>query len=167
MDESCHAWDWVTWSSHVTQVNQSCPTYERVIALMEVSHVAHMDVSWHTYEWVMAHVWMRYGTHESESCRIYRRQWTKAPPSTTSHVTRMNKSTHTYGRFISQMWTSQIWSKYLSNILTSFTHGIYIYIYILMSYIQVEVKKKLKKNHHPHKIYCRASKMYVKYIDNM
>jgi len=45
------------WMSHVTHMNDSCHTYERVMSHIWTSHVTHMNESCHTYEWVMSHIW--------------------------------------------------------------------------------------------------------------
>ena len=67
------------WMSHVTHMNESCHTYQRVISQIWMSHDPHMhksyhtyvSKSWHTYEWVMSQGCrpdQRHGTHMSESC---------------------------------------------------------------------------------------------------
>ena len=53
-----------TWTSHVTHMNESCHTYERVMSHIWTSHVTHMNESCHTYERVMSHKWMRRVTYE-------------------------------------------------------------------------------------------------------
>jgi len=69
--------------NHVTRMNESCHTYERVMSHVWMSHVTRMNESCQTYERVMSHVWM-------------------------SHVTRMNESCHTYERVMSRKWTSYV-----------------------------------------------------------
>jgi len=41
------------WTSHVTRMNESCHTYERVMSHVWTSHVTRMNESCHTYERVM------------------------------------------------------------------------------------------------------------------
>jgi len=84
-----HVWMW--WMSHVTQMNESCYAYERVIyTLQEYSescpscvtwmrHATHMNASRNTYECVTQHAWLRHATHMNASCD-------------------MNVSIHTYER---------------------------------------------------------------------
>jgi len=88
MNESCHTYEWVMshiWMSHVTHMNESCHVCVR--------HVTRMNESCHTYEWVMSHIWMSHVTHTNESCHTYEfvmsHVWT-------SHVTHMYESCHTY-----------------------------------------------------------------------
>ena len=68
---------------HVTHMNESCHTYERVMShiwmidfigvpchhhtTLRMSHVTHMNESCHTYEYVMSHIWMRHVAHTYES----------------------------------------------------------------------------------------------------
>ena len=52
------------WMSHVTRMNESCHTYEWVMAHVWMSHVTRMNESCHTYEWVMSHVWLSHVTGE-------------------------------------------------------------------------------------------------------
>jgi len=42
----------------VTHMNESCHTYEWVMAQVQTRHVTHMNESWHTYECVISHTWM-------------------------------------------------------------------------------------------------------------
>jgi len=64
--------DGVTWMSHVTPINQSCPIkshvkYECVISHISLSHVTSM--SHVTYEWVLSHISMRHVTSTSHVTR--------------------------------------------------------------------------------------------------
>jgi len=56
---------------YVTHMNESCHTYEWVMAHIWMSHGTHMNESLHTHEWVMAHIWMSHVTHMNESCHTY------------------------------------------------------------------------------------------------
>ena len=102
-------YEWVkrqVWTSHVTHMNESCPTDERGWAtkcLMWMSHVTHMIESCHTYEWVMSHTWMSHVTHMNESC--YTRVWVM-PQIWMSHVTR--ELCHTFEWVMSHIWTSHV-----------------------------------------------------------
>jgi len=53
--------------SHVTHMNESCHTYERVMSHIWTSHVTHMNESCHTFERVMSHIWMSHVTHMNTS----------------------------------------------------------------------------------------------------
>jgi len=44
-------------TSHVTSVDESCHTYERVMAC-------------HKYKWVVSHIWMSHVTRTNESCQV-------------------------------------------------------------------------------------------------
>jgi len=61
-----------------------------------------MNESWHTYEWVMAHLWMSYGTHMNESWHTYECAWSMCTYEWVmahlwmSYGTLMNESWHTY-----------------------------------------------------------------------
>jgi len=65
---SCPQGSWVMshiWSSvgaHIC-LDESCHTYERVIAHAWMSHVTCVHASCHTYEWVMWQIWMSHGMH--------------------------------------------------------------------------------------------------------
>jgi len=57
---SCNTQEWVKshiWMSHITHMNQSCRTYERIM--------------YHTYESVMPHIWRSHATHIHESRHTY------------------------------------------------------------------------------------------------
>jgi len=75
MNESCHTYEWVMahiWMSHGTHMNESCHTYEWVMSHIWMRHVTHMNEPCHTYEWVMSHIWMSHVTHMNESCHTYK-----------------------------------------------------------------------------------------------
>jgi len=59
-----------------------------------MSNGTHMNESWHTYEWVMAHIWIRHGTHMN--------QWVMAH-IWMSHGTNVNESWHTYEWVVTQI----------------------------------------------------------------
>ena len=95
-------WAWrkqlSTWKSHVTHMNQSCHTYERVMSHVWTSHVTHesslhahllqwtsrkhlciwkshvthMNQSCHTCEWVTSHMRMRHVTRKIDTSRTCR-----------------------------------------------------------------------------------------------
>jgi len=69
--------------THVTHMNESCPTYEGVMSHIWRSHVTHMKESCHTYEGVMSHLWRSHIAHMKRS-------------SHTSDVTHTIESCHTY-----------------------------------------------------------------------
>ena len=103
INESCHTYEWVMshiWLSHVTHMNESCHTYECVTLHKWISHVTHMNESRHTYERVTSHIWMSHVTHMDESCHTY--EWVMSH-LWISHVTRMNELRHTYGWVISHI----------------------------------------------------------------
>ena len=59
------------WMSHVTHMNESCHTYERVMSHIWMSHITHTNVtSLCSLEclngWVMSHIWMSPVTHMNE-----------------------------------------------------------------------------------------------------
>ena len=54
--------------SHVTHMNESCHTYERVMSHIWTSHVTHMNESRHTNVWAMPHIWTSHVSHINESC---------------------------------------------------------------------------------------------------
>jgi len=67
MDESCpNSSHNRIWGSHSLQMNESCPTYERVMShiymrpwvMSQLSPQSHMRESFLTKEWVMSHTWM-------------------------------------------------------------------------------------------------------------
>ena len=96
------------WMGHVTQMNESCHTYEWVMPHIWMSHVTHMNESCHTYEWVMSHIWMGHATHMNGSCHTY--EWVTSHiwiwrslshiwmSHVTHHVTQLNESCLTYQR---------------------------------------------------------------------
>jgi len=81
-------------SSHVTHMNESCHTYERVMSHVWMRHVTRMNESCRTYEWDMSHIWTSHVAHMNESCHTYERVMSHIRMS---HVTHMNESSwHTY-----------------------------------------------------------------------
>jgi len=143
MHESCHTYEggislclpvyyhiqlwWV-----MIQINESCPTCERVTTHMWMSHVAHMHESCHTYEggislclpvcyhiqlwWVMiqinescptcervtTHIWMSHVTHEWVMSHLWMNHFS-ASPSLLPHTSSMGHET--LNRVMSHMWT--------------------------------------------------------------
>jgi len=89
------------WMSHVTLMNEACPTYGWVMSHIWISHVPHMNESYRTnkgtspsrvrtglfatyrrlisrsskvnesYELVLSHIWMSHVPHMNESCPTY------------------------------------------------------------------------------------------------
>ena len=93
--------------SHVTHIDESCHTHERVMSHIWTSHVTRMNESCHTYEWVKSHVWMSHVTHMNESChtsewvmslQVVRTLWFTTYEC---EVACMNMSCHTYERVMS------------------------------------------------------------------
>jgi len=105
------------WMSHVTRMNESCHTYERVMSYVWMSRATHMNESCRTYEWFMSHIWMTHVTHEcfmphtwmiqvthmNESCRTY--EWVM-PHVWMSQAARMNESCRTYEWVMPHVWMS-------------------------------------------------------------
>jgi len=86
---------------HSTDVNirihQSCHSYERVMSLIQTSHVNHTNESSHSYERVMCLIRTSRLIHTNESCHWYERVMSLIR---TSHVTHTNESCHSYERVI-------------------------------------------------------------------
>ena len=95
--------DVANWPRHVTCMNESCHTYERVMSHVEMSHITRMNELDHTYECVMSHIWTSHATRMNESCHTLR--WVMSH-EWMSDVTHMNESCHTYERVIPHVWTS-------------------------------------------------------------
>jgi len=100
MNEPCHIYQWIVthvWKLHVTYVNKSCNTQQRLEGLhhehvvtnvvtndkasvsgrstctnliSNINLIRNINESCHTYEWVMSHIWMSHVTHMDESCLI-------------------------------------------------------------------------------------------------
>jgi len=69
--------EWVmshVWTSHVTDLNESCPTYEWVMSLIWMSHVSRMNEWCHWSECVMSHIWTSDVPDVNESCLTGRRR---------------------------------------------------------------------------------------------
>jgi len=80
---------------HVTHLNQTCHTYQRVTRHTHqrvISHT-HIHESCHTYQRVMSHMSRCHFTHMNESCHTYERDMSQR---STSQVTRINESCHTH-----------------------------------------------------------------------
>ena len=74
MNGSCHTHERVMshiWMGPDTHMKESCHTYEWVLSHTWKMHVTHMNGSWHTYEWFISLVWMGPVTHMNESCHTY------------------------------------------------------------------------------------------------
>ena len=90
---------------HVTHMNVSCGTYERVMSHIWSIHVTHTEESCHTYGGVAAHTWMSQVTLSRHPLRggvregVMSHMWK-------SHVTRMKTSCHTYEGGTSHIWRS-------------------------------------------------------------
>jgi len=70
---TCDMTHYITvWMSHVTHMNESCHTYEWVMAHIRMSHVTDMNQSCHTYEWVMSNTCMRHVKHINASCHTHK-----------------------------------------------------------------------------------------------
>jgi len=95
----------LTWTSHVTCMNESCHIHNWVMSLFwtshaRMSHVTHTNewchtyewVSSHTYEWFMSHIQLSRVTLMKES--HVRCEWVKSHIRM-SHVTHVNESCHT------------------------------------------------------------------------
>jgi len=82
------------WMSHVTHMNESCPTYEWVMShgcmshVLYASHVSHTNESCPTFEWVMSHTRMSHAPHMNESCLTH--EWVM-PLICMSHVSHMTE----------------------------------------------------------------------------
>jgi len=75
-------------------------THERIMSHIWMSHVTHMNESCPTYEWVMRHIWMRHVPHMNE-LRPMSHIWM-------SHVPHMNESCATYECVMSHIWMSYV-----------------------------------------------------------
>jgi len=100
--------------SHVTHIDESCHTHERVMSHIWTSHVTRMNESCHTYEWVRSHVWMSHVTYMNDSChtcewvmslQVVRTVWFDAYEC---EVTHLNMSCHTYEWVMSHIWMSHV-----------------------------------------------------------
>jgi len=110
------------WMGHVTHMNESCHTYERVMShilwVMShiwMSHVTHMNGSCLTYEWAMPHVWMSPSCvgHESFVCGTWViRMWDMTHPmsNTTFEIWIWFDVTH-----ILLTWLVRVWDMTHSN----------------------------------------------------
>ena len=102
MNESCSTYEWVMRSSLMWQIAMRC-----VAGLVGMSHVRHMNESCHTYEWVMFYIWimrsslmwqiaMHCRTSCNASCQTYEwvmsRIWIVVSNIWMSHVIHMNES---------------------------------------------------------------------------
>ena len=113
---------------YITCLNESCRTYEGVMAQLWMRHVTHaflacmhsnmyvhgiymifdalyMRMARPAYQSVKSHVWMSYVTHMNESCHTH--EWVM-PHIWTSHVTHMNESRDTYGCYVSCTWMNHV-----------------------------------------------------------
>jgi len=97
----CHTCEWVishTWISHVRHMNVSCHTHECVMSHTWMRHVAHANASCHTIESSKSHICTSRVTHMVKSCHVMSHIWISSINGV--HVTRMDKSWHTYEWFI-------------------------------------------------------------------
>jgi len=97
--------------SHVTHMNESSHTYERVMSHIWMNHVTHNDESCHTYDHVMSHIWMSHVTHMDESCPTYEWVTCHTHEWVMSHlcmslVPHVDESCHTYEWVIPHVCTS-------------------------------------------------------------
>jgi len=74
------------WTCHITHVNVSCYTCERVISHMWTCHVTHVNVSCHRCERVISHMWINECTWRYSSTHLI---------YTTHVVVSVNDSIHT------------------------------------------------------------------------
>jgi len=98
------------WRIHVTYDAQDIlvlphDTHEWVTSHTRTSHVTHMNESRHTQERVMWHIWMSHVTHKNESCHTH--GWVTSH-TRTSHVTPTNASRHTHECAMSHIWKSHV-----------------------------------------------------------
>jgi len=111
------------WMSHVTHMNESCHTCERVMSHIWFSHgtrdpwhvmqfffyntpVTSHDI-WH--EWVMSHVWMSHLTYTNQSRHTMPCAFSKTRTAShmwASHVTHLNETCSTYEQVIPHIWKS-------------------------------------------------------------
>ena len=75
------------------------------MSYIRMSHVTHMNESCHTYEWVMAHIWMGHVTHEWVIPHIWLSHVTHA---LLSHVTHIYESCHTCDWIMPHTWLSHV-----------------------------------------------------------
>ena len=112
------------WMSHATHVNESCHTYEWIMAHVWLSHATRKKESFystvaleHFYGWVMSHEFVRHLTHRNEMCHTLK--WVMAlvwmslvMPFHTYEQWRwsifMNESCHICEWVITHMWMSHV-----------------------------------------------------------
>jgi len=66
------------WVSRVKRINESCPTYQRVLShtwlktnTVRTLFCLLINESWHIHGWVISHIWRSHGTHVKESHPSY------------------------------------------------------------------------------------------------
>jgi len=121
--------EWVMshiWMRHVTNMNESCHTYDGIMSHKRMSHVSHrnasricMRSSRHcTYDWVMSRMWLSHVASVRESCHTYecvsyayewvmsRIEMRRGYAWGAVDIARMNVSCHTSAWVVSQIWVS-------------------------------------------------------------
>jgi len=93
------------WISHVTRMNESCHTCERVTSHVRMRHVTHMKKSCRTNKRVKSHIWLSHITNVNES--RHKHEWVTSH-TWMSHVTYRNESCHVNE---SHIWTSHVAQK--------------------------------------------------------
>jgi len=116
---SSNSTEWDIWMSHVTQMNQSCHSNERVMYAWVMSHIwmSHVTqsstamhrssfeyVTWITSR-IASHTWMSHVTHVNESCHSHE---SVTSHTWMSHVTHMNESCQTHESVTSHTWMSHV-----------------------------------------------------------
>jgi len=97
-EESCHTYDWVMahiCMSHGTHMNESCHTYDEAMSHARMSRV--------TYEWIMSRIWMSHVSYMNESCLTY--GWVMSH-IWLSHVTRTQALNYEW--IMSHIWMSHV-----------------------------------------------------------
>jgi len=128
MNASCHIYEWVMWhiwmcdmwhiwhTDHVTSQQRPLRGSTRFMNdsyHISSSHVTHINESCHIYEWVMWHICMcdmwhtwhtDHVTSQQRPLRGSTRFMNDSYHISSSHVTHMNESCHTYEWVMSHIW---------------------------------------------------------------
>jgi len=100
---------WNVCMRHATHMNESCPTYERVMSHIWTSHFPHMNESCPTYDRFMSHIWTTHDLYTtrawSASAALMKESWQTYQWVTSAirsnHDTHTNKSARKYHALVS------------------------------------------------------------------
>jgi len=119
MNESCPTDEWVMWhiwETDVSRMNESCHTSKWVRSCIWMSNVTDVNKTCQTFKCIMSHIWTSHVTHIIKLCQIYKcvmsRVWI-------SHVTHTNRSCHTIEGVMSHMSRRHVTHMNVSRVYTS------------------------------------------------